>query len=165
VRAARGGVMADPERMLSAAGYQRLMEELDYLRTIRRQEVAERLKATREVGTWNDPDHQSAQEEQAFVEGRIAKLERLLAQAEVVEVPRSVASATVAMGSSVVLKDEEGETERYLVQGPMEMELPGTARISSHSPVGKALLGHGCGEVVEVETPMGVTRFTIVEIE
>ena len=142
--------MVDPERMLSAAGYQRLMEELDYLRTIRRQEVAERLKATREVGTWNDPDHQAAQEEQAFVEGRIARLEKLLAQAEVVEVPRNVASATVAMGSSVVLKDEEGETERYLIQGPMEMELPGTAPhlqplSGGQSPAGPRLRRRGGG--------------------
>jgi len=155
--------MSDPERVLTPSGYERLMAELDYLRTVRRHEVAERLKAAREVGAWDSPEHLSAREEQAFVEGRIATLERLLAQAEVVEVPAVTAWPSVEVGSTVLLRDETGEEEQYTIVGAMEAE-PGAGRISNQSPVGRALLGRRPGETVEVETPMGKRKLTIVAI-
>jgi transcription elongation factor GreA len=155
--------MGDPERVLTAAGYARLMSELDYLRTVRRHEVAERLRSAREVGVWDSPEYLAAREEQAFVEGRIATLEKLLAQAEVVEVAPSAAWPSVEVGSTVILRDESGEEERYSVVGAMEAE-PGQGRISNQSPVGKALMGHHPGETIDVETPMGTRRLTIVEI-
>jgi len=140
------------------------MSELDYLRTVRRHEVSERLRAAREVGVWDSPEYLAAREEQAFVEGRIATLEKLLAQAEVVEVTPSAAWPSVEVGSTVVLRDESGEEERYSVVGAMEAE-PGKGRISNQSPVGRALLGRHPGETVDVETPMGTRRLTIVEIQ
>ncbi len=155
--------MGDPERVLTATGYARLMAELDYLRTVRRHEVSERLRSAREVGVWDSPEYLAAREEQAFVEGRIATLEKLLAQAEVVEVAAATAWPSVEVGSTVTLRDESGEEERYAVVGAMEAE-PGEGRISNQSPVGRALIGHRPGETVDVETPMGTRRLTIVEI-
>ena len=156
--------MGEAERVLTPSGYARLMAELEHLRTVRRHEVSERLRAAREVGVWDSPEYMAAREEQAFVEGRIATLERLLAKAEVVEVPPTTAWPTVEIGSTVVLRDETGETERYDIVGAMEAE-PAKGRISNQSPVGRALLGHRPGETVEVETPMGTRRLTIVEIQ
>ncbi len=157
--------MDDPERLLTHAGYERLMAELDYLRTVRRQEIADRLKAAREAAdAWDSPEFALAREEQAFVEGRIAALERLLAEAEVVEVAPQTAWPTVDVGSTVVVRDETGEEERYSIVGAMEAE-PARGRISNQSPVGQSLLGHHPGDTVEVETPMGKRRLTIVEVE
>ncbi len=155
--------MGDVERVLTPAGYARLMAELDYLRTVRRHELAERLRSAREVGVWDSPEYLSAREEQAFVEGRIATLEKLLAQAEVVEVVPSTAWPSVEVGSTVTLRDETGEEEQYAIVGAMEAE-PGEGRISNQSPVGRALMGHRSGETVDVETPMGPRRLTIVQI-
>lgn len=155
--------MGEAERILTPSGYARLMAELDYLRTVRRQEVSERLKSAREVGVWDSPEYQAAREEQSFVEGRIATLERLLAKAEVVEITPTTAWPTVEIGSTVVLRDEEGEIEQYDIVGAMESQ-PSEGRISNQSPVGRAVLGHRPGETVEVETPMGTRRLTIVEI-
>lgn len=155
--------MDEPERILTPTGYQRLMAELDYLRTVRRHEVAERLMAAREVGVWDSPEYLAAREEQAFVEGRIATLERLLAEAEVVEVPTSPAWPSVEVGSTVTVRDETGNEERYSIVGSMEAQ-PAEGRISNQSPVGRALLGHRVGDRVEVETPMGTRHLTIVEI-
>ncbi|MCL4371511.1 MAG: transcription elongation factor GreA [Chloroflexi bacterium] len=155
--------MGDPEKVLTATGYARLMAELDYLRTVRRHEVSERLRSAREVGVWDSPEYLSAREEQAFVEGRIATLEKLLAQAEVVEVATSAAWPSVEVGATVTLRDESGEEEQYAIVGVMEAE-PGKGRISNQSPVGRALMGHRPGETVDVETPMGTRRLTIVEI-
>ncbi len=155
--------MGDPERVLTPTGYARLMAELDYLRTVRRHELSERLRAAREVGVWDSPEYLSAREEQAFVEGRIASLERLLAQAEVVEVAVTTAWPSVEIGSTVTLRDETGEEEQYAIVGAMEAE-PALGRISNQSPVARALMGHRPGETVDVETPMGTRRLTIVQI-
>ncbi len=156
--------MDDPQRILTAAGYERLMAELDYLRTVRRHEVADRLKAAREVGTWDSPEYLTAREEQAFVEGRIASLEKVLSEAEVVEAPQATAWPAVGIGSTVVIRDETGEEDRYSIVGAVEAE-PAGGRISNQSPVGRALLGRRPGDTVEVDTPMGTRRLTIVEIE
>ncbi len=155
--------MGEPERILTPTGYARLMAELDHLRTVRRHEVSERLRGAREVGVWDSPEYLAAREEQAFVEGRIATLEKLLAQAEVVEVSPTTAWPSVEIGSTVVLRDEEGEEERYSVVGAMEAD-PAQGRISNQSPVGRALLGHRPGDTVEVVTPGGPRRLTVVEI-
>jgi transcription elongation factor GreA len=155
--------MYDPEMVLTPTGYQKLMEELEYLRTVRRHDVAERLKASREVGEWDSPDQAAAREDQAFVEGRIAVLEKLLAQANVVEVARSAAWPSVGIGSAVLVRDETGEEEKYAIVGAMEAD-PVMGRISNQSPVAKALLGHQTGETVDVETPMGIRRLKILAI-
>ena len=155
--------MGDPERVLTPTGYARLMAELDHLRTVRRHEVSERLRAAREVGVWDSPEYLAAREEQAFVEGRIATLEKVLAQAEVVEVAVAAAWPSVEIGSTVTLRDESGEQEQYAIVGSMEAE-PAKGRISNQSPVARALMGHRPGETVDVETPMGTRRLTIIEI-
>lgn len=155
--------MGDPERILTPTGYARLMAELDHLRTVRRHEVSDRLRGAREVGVWDSPEFLAAREEQAFVEGRIATLERLLAEAEVVEISTTAEWPSVEIGSTVVLRDDEGEEERYAVVGAMEAD-PAQGRISNQSPVGRALLGHRPGDTVEVETPGGPRRLTVVEI-
>jgi transcription elongation factor GreA len=153
----------DAELTLTRDGYDRLKEELEYLRSVRRQEVAERLKLARETGEAGGAEFMAVREEQAFLEGRIASLEKLMAEAAIAEAPAPNSRPEVAIGCEAVVRDDEGEEERYFIVGAMEAD-PAAGRISSQSPVGQALMGHRAGDTVEVETPMGTRRFTIVKV-
>lgn len=153
----------DTGHVLTRTGYERLKEELDHLRTVRRAEVTERLRAAREEGEGEESEYNLAREDQAFVEGRIAALERLMAEAEVMEEPSPAGQPEVGIGYSVVVRDEDGAEETYYIVGPMEAD-PDSGRISTHSPVGQALVGHRAGDSVEVETPMGTRRLSIVGV-
>jgi transcription elongation factor GreA len=153
----------DVEVTLTREGYERLKDELEHLRSVRRQEVAELLRLAREVGEAGGAEYMVAREEQSFVEGRIASLEKLMAEAAVVEVSPTSGRPEVAIGCEVVVRDEEGEEERYFIVGPMEADAAG-GRISSQSPVGQALMGHRAGDTVEVATPMGTRRLAISKV-
>ncbi len=156
----------DTRTVLTREGRDRAQAELDYLRNVRRKEVAERLQAARES---EDPrestEFQEAKNEQAFVEGRIQALERLLAEAIVLseeEEAQRRSDGTVELGSRVRVADDEGE-EEYLIVSSAEAD-PRNGRISISSPVGRALAGHRVGDSVEAMTPAGIRRMTIVSI-
>jgi transcription elongation factor GreA len=153
----------DAQLILTRDGYERLKEELEHLRSIRRQEVAERLRLARETGEAGGAEYMAVQEEQAFLEGRIASLEKLMSEASIADTPDATNRPEVGLGCTAVVRDEEGEEERYLIVGAMEAD-PASGRISSQSPVGQALMAHRVGDTVEVETPMGTRRLTIVDI-
>lgn len=153
------------EFVLTPEGARRLKEELEYLRTVKRKEVTQRIRESLDFGdAWENPEYEAAKAEQAFVEGRIAELEKMLRSARVIEADRTAAGGEqdrVRVGSRVRLLDlESGEHEEYTIVGSAEAD-PGQNRISNRSPVAQALLGHRVGEVVTVEAPGGLIRYRI----
>jgi transcription elongation factor GreA len=149
---------------LTREGYQKLQDELEYLRTVKREEIAQRLHEAMEGGELiENAEYEAAKNEQAFVEGRIKELEILLATARVIEgVPMS--ADTVQVGSKVTLQEESMEPETYTIVGAAEAN-PLLGRISNESPLGKALLNRKPGERVQVDAPQGAYSIQIIKVE
>jgi transcription elongation factor GreA len=145
---------------LSAEGLDRIRAELDELIRTRRPAVIARIRAAKELGDLREnADYAAAREEQSFLEGRIQALEGLLRNAVVVE---AATGPTVAMGSRVVV-EHDGEQAEYTIVSPAEAD-PAAGRISTASPVGRALVGQSPGAEVTVRTPNGDARYRIVEL-
>lgn len=149
---------------LTREGYQKLQEELEYLRTVRRQQVAERLhQALMEGELIENAELEDARNEQSFVEGRILTLETMLSNAVIIEGKKS--PERVELGSWVTVREgDDGPEERYHIVGSAEAD-PAAGSISNVSPLGRALLGRRVGEIAEVNAPAGVLRFKILKIE
>lgn len=146
---------------VSKEGHEELVTELDGLRTNVRPEIIARVKAARELGDLKEnADYEYARKEQSFVEGRIQTLEATLKSAVIVD--ESASTEAVGLGSTVVV-DVEGDTETYVVVGSLEAD-PARGRISSSSPVGKALFGRRAGEEVTAAAPGGSVVYRIKEI-
>lgn len=147
-----------PPTFLTQEGYLKLQDELDHLRKVRRQEVAERLHEAMEGGELiEDAEYEAAKNEQAFVEGRIQELEILLANARVIQ--NKGKRDVVQVGATVTIQVEDGEEEEeYTIVGPAEAN-PRNGRISNESPLGRALLDHRAGDTALVEAPGG--SFTV----
>lgn len=148
---------------LTQEGFDKLQEELDYLRTTKRQEVADRL---REAADGEDlienAEYEAAKNEQAFVEGRIQELEILLATAKII--PEKKFSDTIQVGSTVVIQEDGyDEEERFVIVGAAEAR-PNEGRISNESPLGRALIGHKKGEAVTVDAPDGKFNVKIIKV-
>ena len=155
-----------PTKFLTREGFQKLQEELDHLRTVKRQEVAERLHEAMEGGELiENAEYEAAKNEQAFVEGRIQELEMLLATARVIEESeKNHPSGMVAVGSTVVIQEQGFDAETYTIVGAAEAN-PREGKISNESPIGKAILNHSVGETVHVETPDGTYKVKIVKVK
>ena len=151
------------QEYLTPEGLKKLEEELEYLKTVRRAEVAERLhNAMAEGEVEENPEYEDAKNEQAFVEGRILELEAILANAVVIE--NKGPANEVRLGSRVTIVDlETGNKEQYLIVGSAEAD-PQNGRISCESPVGRALLGHKVNDVVVVQAPQGQLKFKVAQI-
>lgn len=155
--------MAQKQTYLTREGVKKLEAELEHLKTVRRHEVAERIQRAKEIGgTVDNAEYEEAKNEQAFVEGRILTLESLLATAVVISDEH--APDVVTIGSTVVVENEQGKQERYTIVGSAEAD-PLQGRISNESPVGKALIDHRVGDVVEVPTPRGVSKLIVRKVE
>lgn len=157
--------MEEREIILSPEGLRRIQEELDYLKNVRRKEVAQRLKEARSLGDLSEnAEYDDARNEQGFIEGRIAQLEKTLRNARVMTVTEEGGEDVVRLGSRVRLRDlEYGEIEEYTIVSSVEASLA-EKRISNESPVGRAILGKRPGTVVTVEAPMGPIKYEVVEI-
>jgi transcription elongation factor GreA len=155
--------MAEKEMFLTPDGLRRLEEELEYLKTTKRKEVAERIKQAKAFGDLSEnSEYEDAKNEQAFVEGRILALEQMLRNAKVIQ--GNGAANEVAIGSRVRVRDlGTGEECEYWIVGSAEAD-PAQARISNESPVGRALLGRRPGDVVEVQVPAGSLRLEVVSL-
>jgi transcription elongation factor GreA len=151
--------------ILTKEGYQKLKDEIEYLSTDRRREVADRIKTAREFGDIaENAEYDDAKNEQAMLEARIAKLEERLAAARVIE-KRDIAKDVVSVGSKVRLRDVDAkQTIEYHIVGSAEAN-PAEYKLSNESPVGQAILGHKKGETVEVKTPRGSLKYKILEIK
>jgi len=148
---------------LTRQGFQKLQDELDYLRTTKRQEVAARLHEAMEGGELiEDAEYEAAKNEQAFVEGRIQELELLLANARVIEENKKNDVAQV--GAKVTVQEDGSEPELYTIVGPAEAS-PREGLISNESPLGRALLGHRENDTVRVDAPAGSFKVKIIKVE
>src|SRR5512133_550162 len=154
-----------PNNFLTKEGYQKLQDELDYLRSAKRQEVANRLHEAMEGGELiENAEYEAAKNEQAFVEGRIKELEVLLATARVIDEGAHQMSGAVQVGSTVTIQEESLEPEVYTIVGAAEAN-PVRGKISNESPLGKALLNRKAGERVQVDAPQGSFAVTIVKVD
>ncbi|WP_322802615.1 transcription elongation factor GreA [Thermoflexus sp.] len=149
---------------LTPEGKRQLEEELEYLRTIKRREIAQRLRFAIQQGDLSEnADYHAAKEEQAFIEGRIRMLEAILNSAVVIE-PQPSEDGRVRIGSRVTIAEDGGTPEVYVLVGPAEAD-PTQGKISYESPLGQALLGRAPGDVVTVEAPAGLLTFRILAVE
>jgi transcription elongation factor GreA len=153
-----------PTSFLTREGYAKLQDELDFLRTKKREEIAQRLHEAMEGGELiENAEYEAAKNEQAFVEGRIKELEMLLATARVIE-DTEKASGTVQVGSTVTIQEEGMDAEVYTIVGAAEAN-PGLGRISNESPLGRALLNKKPGEKILVEAPQGSFTVQLLKVE
>jgi len=153
----------DHERpYLTPEGAQRLRDELEHLKTVKRRELAQRLRRAIQMGDLSEnADYIVAKEEQGFLEGRIQALETLLRKAVIIE--NDERKEEVDLGATVTIQEEGMPPETYTIVGATEAN-PLEGRISHESPVGKALLGHKAGEIVEVRTNSGSYKVKILEV-
>lgn len=157
--------MADKETILTLAGLQKLEDELENLRSVKRQEVAERIKIAISYGDISEnSEYDDAKNEQAFVEGRIIELEKMIRTAKIID-DTSISKDVVTLGSKVVVEDVGlKEKETYVLVGTTEAD-PSENRISNESPVGAAILGKKVGAKISVSTPAGALFYKIISIE
>ena len=156
---------ADNRVYISADGFERMKEELEELRNIRRPEVAELIQRAKELGDITDSaQYDAAKNEQAFLEGRIRHLEDNIRRALIIEEQGPEGDGAVRVGSTVLVRDGDGEEERWTIVGRAEADAS-HGRISNESPVGGALLGKRAGETLEIATPAGALTFTISSVE
>jgi transcription elongation factor GreA len=155
-----------PTTFLTKEGYQKLAEELEFLRTTKRKEVAERLHEAMEGGELiENAEYEAAKNEQAFVEGRIQELEMILASARVIdEKEKKEKDGLIQVGSKVTIREDNGNPETYAIVGAAEAN-PREGKISNESPIGKAILNRRAGEEVSVEAPGGTFKVKIVKVE
>ncbi|MGF7060894.1 transcription elongation factor GreA [Brassicibacter mesophilus] len=157
--------MAEKEIFLTVEGLAKIEEELETLKTVRRKEVAERIKQALAFGDISEnSEYDEAKNEQAWVEERIAKLERTLRNARVID-DEDISIEVVSIGSKVTVKDIEFDEElKYTIVGSAEAD-PYEGKISNESPVGRTLIGRKAGEIVEVQVPDGVIKYEILSID
>lgn len=152
------------EVVVTVAGLKALEDELEELKTVRRKDVAEKIKVARGFGDLSEnSEYDEAKNEQAFIESRIAQLEAMLKNARVID-NDELNLDTVSVGTHVKIQDEDGEVEEYDITGSTEAD-PLNGKISDESPVGAALMGQKVGQTVTVSLPNGGTiDFKILEI-
>ncbi len=149
---------------LSREGLEKLQKEMEYLRTVRRHDVAENIQLSRERGgTVSNAEYEEARNDLAFNEGRILTLENLLNNAIIIEESRGSSDA-VEVGSTVTVQDQDGRTYQYSITGSAEAD-PAQGKISNISPIGKSLLGKRLHEIAEVSVPSGKIKLDILAIE
>lgn len=152
------------KNIMTYEGIKKLEEELEYLKTVRRKEITEKIKVALGYGDLSEnSEYDEAKNDQAFNEGRIIQLENMLKNAVVID-ESEIPTDKVSVGSIVKVMDYEFDEEvEYAIVGSAEAD-PMNFKISNESPVGSALLGKKVGDVVEVTVPSGVSKFEILEI-
>lgn len=157
----------DDQTLVTKEGLKKLKEELEHLKTVRRLEVAKRLKEAISYGDLSEnSEYEEAKNEQAFVEGRILELERKIKNAKIIESKKdsAVKGKEITIGSTVTaqLKGTSNE-DTYTIVGSTEAD-PTDHKISNESPIGKAFLGHVKGDTVTVQTPGGTVKYDILKV-
>lgn len=157
--------MAAKQVLLTSDGLKRLQDELENLKTVRRQENKEAIKRARSFGDLSEnSEYDEAKEEQATIEARISEIENMLVNVKIID-DTPVDTSIVTVGSTVKIKSvEDGEEEIYAIVGSTESD-PEEGKISDECPVGKALLSRKVGDVVAIEIPDGVITYEILAIE
>ena len=150
--------------IMTYEGVKKLEDELEFIKTIKRKEITEKIKVALSFGDLSEnSEYDEAKNEQAFVEGRILQLENMLKNASIVD-ENEISTDVVSVGSKVKVKDYEFDEEvEYTIVGSAEAD-PMNFKISNESPVGRSLMGKKVGDVVEVAVPGGMSKFQILEI-
>jgi len=147
---------------LTPKGLERLEDEINYLCTVKRAEIAELLHETQSGGVNIDnTEYQAVYYDQILLETRISALQQLLANAQLID--NTLSNGKIKIGSTVVVQDETQKIETYRIVGPLEAN-PDLGQISDECPLGRAVLGHGAGEEVKVVAPDGVILYRIVDV-
>lgn len=156
--------LPEKEVVLTAEGLARLEKELQHLKTVRRREVAERIKQALEFGDISEnSEYDDAKNEQAFVEGRIITLEKMLRNSRVVD-EEAVDASIITIGSKVTVKDlNTGDSMSFMIVSSAESD-PSENRISNESPVGRALIGKQVGDVVDIDVPAGTLSYEVLKV-
>lgn len=157
--------MNDKQIILTQEGLRKLEDELEHLKSVKRREVADRIKVAIGYGDISEnSEYEDAKNEQAFIEGRVITLEKMLRNARIIN-NDDIDIDTVSIGSIVTVEDlEYGDTMEYSIVGTAESD-PLQNKISNESPVGKAILGKKKGTVVEVSVPVGIIQYKILDIK
>lgn len=157
--------MAEKETILTEEGLKKIEQKLEYLKTVKRREVAERIKQAIDFGDISEnSEYDDAKNEQAFIEGEILTLEKMLRNAKIIH-EDGANGQVVSLGTTVKLKDlEYGDVFEYTLVGSAEAD-PMENRISNESPVGAAILGKNRGSIVEVNVPAGLLKYEILDIK
>lgn len=157
--------MVDKEVLLTPEGLQKLESELETLKSVKRREVAERISAALDFGDISEnSEYDDAKNEQAFIEGRILTLEKLLRNARLIEDDDDQDETIVALGKTITLKDlETSDVFEYRLVGSAEAD-PAESKISNESPVGQAIMGKPSGTIVEVEVLDGTLQYEILKV-
>src|SRR5699024_10981607 len=142
----------------------KLTKELEFLKTVRRPEVVERIKIARDFGDLSEnSEYDAAKDEQAFVESRISQVELMIRNSQIIENDETKPNV-VAMGKTVVFTElPDGDEEEYTIVGSAEAD-PFEGKISNDSPIAKSLIGHEVGQEVTVPTPSGDMRVKIIRV-
>lgn len=150
--------------LLTDEGLKKLEAELDELKTVKRKEIAEKIKVALSFGDLSEnSEYDEAKNDQAMVEARIATIEAMLKNVKIID-ESELSSENVHIGSKVKVYDSTfDETLTYQIVGSNEAD-PINGRISDESPVGRGLIGHRVGETIDVETPGGIEKYEILEI-
>ncbi len=156
--------MKEKDVLLTVEGLKKLEEELERYKSVKRRDVAERIKQAIEFGDITEnSEYEDAKNEQAWIEGRILTLEKMLRNAKIID-DESIGTDEVTLGSTVVLRDlEYNDQVEYTIVGSVEAD-PANSKISNESPVGRAIIGKSKGCVVEVNVPAGMLKYEIVDI-
>jgi transcription elongation factor GreA len=152
------------EYYLTEEGRAKLQLELEELKGPRRIELSKRLREAIQQGDLSEnADYTKAKEDQAFLEGRIQELEMLLSRAVIIS-KEDNRGGVIGVGSTITIEEVGREPMKYYLVGAQEAK-PREGKISNESPIGRALLGHKKGDLVEAETPAGVLKFKIISVE
>ena len=157
--------MPDQPVLLTEDGLHKLEQELEFLKHTRRPQVAERIRQSKELAsTQNNAEYDDAKNEQAFVEGRILTLEKLIQDATIIDEQQAHQANQVQIGSKVtVTEGGANKPQQFTIVGSAEVDAK-LGKISNESPVGRALLGKRVGDEVQVAVPKGVLRYTVTKI-
>jgi len=154
----------DKDIFFTPEGLEKIENEIEYLKTVRRKEVAERIKVALGYGDLSEnSEYDEAKNEQAYVEERIAKLEMMARNAKVID-EKDLNNDMVNVGSTVVVKDlDSGDEDEYTIVGSAEAD-PLSGKISNESPVGAGLIGLKVGDITEIEIPDGIIKYKVCAI-
>ncbi len=156
--------MADKQMVLTSAGLQKLKDELDELKSVKRREIAEKIKVALSFGDLSEnSEYDEAKNEQGIIEARIAEIEKTLQNVKVLD-ESDLSTEHIGIGNKVVLKDlQKNKVMEFHIVGSKEVDMK-SGKISDESPVGKACLGRTKGEIIDVDAPAGILKFEIMDI-
>jgi transcription elongation factor GreA len=153
--------MAEKAVPMTKDGIDKLEKELEHLRAVKRPDVADRIHQAKELASaQNNSEYEEAKNEQAFIEGRIITLERLLSNVSIIDEEAAHHASRVQLGAKVTISTDDGKKMDYTIVGPAEVDAK-LGHISNESPVGRALMGKRVGDKVQVSAPRGVMKLTV----